>query len=53
MVDFNNFIDYWQTKKTFINIHKYANQLICILEFYTIRQCFSFNLIPSLLFYSE
>ena len=40
-----------------VNIHKYANQLICILicifELYTRGQCRSFNLIPNLMFYND
>ena len=40
-------------KLELVNIHKYANQLICIFELYTNRQCCSFNLIPNLMFYDD
>ena len=33
--------------------NKYANQLICIFEFYTKGQCCGFNLIPNVLFYND
>ena len=40
-------------KLELVNIHQYANQLICIYELNTNRQCCSFNLIPNLMFYND
>ena len=36
-----------------VDIHKYANQLVCIFELYTNGQCCSFNLIPNLRLYVD
>ena len=34
-----------------INIHEYANELICIFEYQVKGQCLSFKLVPTLSFY--
>ena len=53
MFNLNVFYDYLAIKLELVNIHKYANQLICIFEFYSNRQCCRFNLIPYLMFYDD
>ena len=47
------FTDFLTIKLELVNIHKYANQLICLFELYTNGQCCSFNLIPTLMFYDD
>ena len=53
MFNFTIFLPIFGQKIELANIHKYANQLICIFEFYAKGQWFNFNLIPNLLFYDE
>ena len=52
MFNLNIFTDFLP-KIDLVNTHKYANQLICIFEFYTKGQCLSFNLVRNLMFYNE
>ena len=37
----------------FINIHEYANKIICILDHGIQGLCLSFNLVPSLVVYNQ
>ena len=53
MFDLNVFYRFLAIKLELVNIHKYANQLICIFELYTNGQCCGFNLIPNLMFYDD
>ena len=53
MFNLNVFYRFLAIKLELVNIHKYANQLICAFEFYTKGQCCSFNLIPNLLLYDD
>ena len=53
MLNINVFTDFLAIKLKLVNIHKYANQLICIFDFYTKEQWCSFNLIPKLLLYDD
>ena len=46
------FADFSQ-KYVLINIHEYANELICILEYQIKVTCLIFNLLPILLLYVE
>ena len=47
------FTDFLAIKLELVNIHDYANQLICIFELYDNGQCCSFNLIRNLMFYDD
>ena len=40
-------------QKISINIHEYANELICIFEHQAKGQCLSLNLVPTLSLYVE
>ena len=53
MFNFMYFTDFLAIKLELVNIHKYANQLICIFELYTNGQCCSFNLIPIMMLYDD
>ena len=53
MFNLNLFYRFYAIKLELVNIHKYANQLICIFELYTNRQSCSFNLILNLKFYDD
>ena len=53
MFNLNVFYRFFGIKLELVNIHKYANQFICIFELYTNGQCCSFNLIPNLMVYDE
>ena len=53
MFNLNVFNLFLAIKLERVNIHEYANQLICTFERYTNRQCCSFNLIPNLMFYED
>ena len=46
-------ISYGFFTKKLMNIHEYANELICIFEYHMKGQCLSFHLIPILLVYNE
>ena len=48
-----SFYDFSLTFKDFINIHEYANQLICIPGHVVKGSCLSFNLVPSLVVYDK
>ena len=39
--------------KVFINIHEYANKIICIFDDGIKGLCLSFNLVPSLVAYDK
>ena len=43
---------FWQQNKTF-NIHKYANEVICIFELHWKEQSLRFILVSTLMFYDE
>ena len=47
-----SFADFLQTNVS-VNIHEYANKLICLFEYQMKWQCRSFNLVPTLLLYVE
>ena len=53
MFNLNVFYRLLAIKLELVNNHKYSNQLICIFELYTNRQCCSFYLMPSLMFYDN
>ena len=42
------FYDFYLFFKVFINIHEYANKIICMSEHGVKDHCLSFNLVPSL-----
>ena len=46
MFNLNVFYRFLAIKLELVNIHTYANQLICIFELYAKGQCCSFNMIP-------
>ena len=45
--------DFPLTFKDFINIHEYANKLICITGHEMKGSCLSFNLVPSVVVYDK
>ena len=53
MLNLNVFYRFLAIKSELVNIHKHANQLICIFELYTNGQFCTFNLIPNLMFYDD
>ena len=53
MFNLNVFNQFLAINLELVNIYKYANQLICILELNTNGQCCSFHLIPNLMFYDD